>query len=203
MVCIVYKKVNEKIKTAKGKHSASLTVEASIIVPIVTMILFFIIYFSFYLHDRVKFESQMHKLSLAASNLVQYNISIDGKIEEKNQSVLYLFLNNKSIEKQVLKESFLNTFETGLFIGSINSISVESDIANITYHGSLSYNIPFLNFFGLISDGAIDIPFRLKAAVFPREETTRIIDIALKTGESIKGVSNAIDKVVEVLNSIR
>lgn len=203
IVCVVYKKLKKRIRIANAEHSASLTVEASIIVPIITMIIFMIIYFTFYLHDRVKFESQMHTISLDASNLIQYSIDEDGSLNDYNRSILYLFLDNKSKENKVLKERITETFESGLFIGTLDNISIEWDIANISYHGNLLYRIPFLNFFGLFSGDTIKIPFHIKAAIFPREETTRIIDTALRTGESIKGVSNAIDKVVEVLNSIR
>lgn len=190
-------------KVKQSEYSASLTVEASIIVPMITVIIFLILYFTFYLHDRVKFESRVHTLSLNASNLVQYSISQEGSIKDNDRSILYFFIDGKSKEKRYLKEQFMLSFDTGLFIGEIEDLSVESNLTNISYRGNISYNIPLLNFFGLFSADSFKIPFHIKAAIFPREETTRIIEVALKTGESIKGVSDAIDKVVEVLNGIR
>lgn len=189
-------------KERKLEYSASLTVEASIIVPIITVIIILILYFTFYLHDRVKFESGIHTLSLNASNLVQYSISQEGSIKDNDRSILYFFIDGKSNEKRYLKEQFMLSFDTGLFIGEIEDLSVESNLINISYRGIISYNIPILNFFGLLSS-SVKIPFYIKAPIFPREETTRIIEVALKTGENIKGVSDGIDKVVDVFNSIR
>lgn len=202
MIC---KNKNMKIQIVKPLKElpASLTVEASIIVPIVTVIVFLIIYFNFYLHDRVKFESQIHMLALEGSNLIQYDISNDGSVNDYDHSIFYFFLDAKTEEKRFLSERITKTFDNGLFIGKLLNLSVDTNVSNLTYQGVFSYEIPLLGFFKIISLDTFEIPFEIKATIFPREETTRILDVALKTGESIKGVSKAIDKVVEVLNAIR
>lgn len=198
--------MNEKRNKSESSFKelpASLTVEASIIVPMVSVIVFLIIYFNFYLHDRVKFESQMHNLALEGSNLIQYSITNDGSVNELNRSIFYFFLDSKTEEKKYLKTTITNTFNHGLFIGKLEELAVDTSLTNITYQGILSYKIPLLSVFRMFSLDTIEVPFKVKAPIFPREETTRILDVALRTGESIKGVGNAIDKVVEVLNVIR
>ena len=184
-------------------YRASFTVEAAIVVPIVTVVIFFILYMSFYLHDRAKIQATLHEIITDGTLLIQYGINPDGYVTNEEREILYHYFDDKESEIEVIEKLIQEAFEKKLFIANIDDVSITNNIGELIILGNLVYETPISGFMSSFSKQSISIPIKIKGTIFKREEITRVADVVLNTGENIKGVKAAIDKLAQLRNIIK
>lgn len=183
-------------------YSGSLTVEAAFIVPLVSFLIILIIYFNFYLHDRAKVEASLDSLVAEGGNLIKYGISSEGNILDLNRSILFFYIDDKSDEKSMIESAVNAEFSKGLFIGKVEEINVTTGMTTLQISANLVFDLPMDRVFRFFNINSFTVPIKVESSVFPREETTRILDVSIRTAEGIKGVKSAIDKIVDLLSKL-
>lgn len=191
----------------KEDLDGSITIEASILVPFVVLIVAALIFFSLYLHDAVKLNMILHRLTKEAVNYVAYEVNPEnGEIKYENtikQSILYFAGSSKAKKENILESYCKKELEEGFFITTIPQIETEISISKVTITVHASSNIPIGWISNLFSRGIKDRVISMKKSYFKREEITRVLSVVSETGESIKGVSEAAEKVKNIVNKIR
>lgn len=192
-----------KLKKENNKLNGSFTVEAAIIIPIVTIVIFFLIYLGLYLHDRSKVQAKLHEILSYGTNLIQYGIYPDGNILNEKRDFLYLYLNDKTVEKEVILNMLQDVNDHNLFMAKLEDIKIHVDISELIIQGELVYGPPISGLIPIFTKSRSSIPIKLSGTVFPREEKTRVLDVALTTGKNVKGVKTAIEKLAVIVNEIK
>ncbi len=192
----------------KGAHlDGSITVEASILVPIVLLVVAAMIFFCFYLHDSVRLNLTLHNLTEEAVNYIAYEVNPEnGEINYNNavnQSILYFAGIQKGTKKSILTNYCKKKLEDGFFITSVTSTKVEIGISNVEITVTAHFDIPIPWIASLFGWREVNRTISMKKSYFKREEIARVLTVVSETGEQIKGVSEAIEKVKDIVNKIR
>lgn len=117
------------------KQEASITVEAAFIIPIVIFVIMALIYFTFYLHDRVRLEKVMEH-TLGQGNLIVLNRSgLDGipfsyADINKSENWGYIGESYEKLESQIL-EHLKEEMKTGFFFLKEEKISCDINAFSI------------------------------------------------------------------------
>lgn len=186
------------------RHSASFTVEAAVIVPLITMILVLFVYWGFYLHDTVVIKAKLHGVVQHSINYLQYGITSDDLMEFPimEQSLFYLISDAEEKESVILKYAN-QTFKKGLFLGKADDIRVNIDGINLVIQAEVTYDLWKNGLFRIFSLESFQNSYQISETILPREEYARILGVSIRTGSKIKGVSDGMKKIADLLGTIR
>lgn len=115
----------EGIKT-NGKQNAYFTLEASLIMPLVLIVIIFIMYVGFYSYDKCLLRQDTYRLLIRGSQV-------------KNAS-------NEDVMNTIKKEDLERNYDKYVMcIWEDKHVSVEHDSINIVGEGMLKVSIPFID----------------------------------------------------------
>ncbi|MBE5960249.1 MAG: pilus assembly protein [Lachnospiraceae bacterium] len=195
------------IRDKKACMEGSITVEAGLLVPFVILVIVTMIFLSFYLHDAVHLDAMLHKLTDEAVNYVAYEVNPQsGLVQYENaihQSILYFAGISKETKERILESYCKEQLESGFFITTVLQIQADIDISMVKIKVKAHSQIPVRWISSLFPQNLKSRTVTMKKSYFKREEITRLLTVASETGEQIKGVSEAAEKVKDIVNKIR
>jgi hypothetical protein len=190
----------------KRSINGSLTVEATLIMPIIILAIFSILYLTFYLHDTYRIQGEMDKVIHKSGLMLKHESQIEtGNIfydNINNRGVLYPVLGDTEADELQIQRYLQKELSKGLYIMEINGIDVTVDPWNISV--------------SLTSEAKISIPLIKNMAqsylkkeyktTYPKhnpEETIRMAEVILDTGSKIKGMDELKENLEGILKYIK
>lgn len=186
----------------KKRVSASLTVEATFVFPVVFFLIFSIICLTFYLHDKCRLQyvvdKALHKASLSLKHEADL---VSGQVEyEKinDRGVFYLSLGNTEKEKGILEGYLQQELTEGFLFTKVRDIRVVVEKREIEILAEGEFNIPL----GLVMNFFHPKPIRIQVnrPIHNPAEFIRMGEVILDTGEKIKGVEVLKEKIKQFSN---
>lgn len=155
----------------KNELSASFTVEAAVVVPILIFCIAGIISLVFYLHDQVK--------SVADVDKCFFDMEMDAALY-KGQHTEYSEDVSDSLKKY--------------FGGTVEECIKERDGSNMKVHIAVNENTPEGGLFGLILPNISRIERTEERSISNREETARLIKAAKELVSDLTGIAGSNSK---------
>lgn len=190
------------MKKTDSWKSASVTIEAAFVMPIIILTIVSIIYLSFCLHDRCRIQGAvdkaLHKAGLSAKHDADI---VTGAIDYKDindRGVFYILFGDGQVEKQKI-EGYLNRqLSEGLFIFHVKAVNTKVGKFNIYVQVDAETKIEMLFLKKLIKQFT-RIQVRNSVTIHNPAETIRCSEVILETGSSIKGVEALKEKLEKIL----
>ncbi|MBH1941020.1 pilus assembly protein [Mobilitalea sibirica] len=190
----------------KKKWEGSLTIEAALIMPVIILVILFLIYLSFYLHDRCKLQGITNNTLFKAGQIIRHAGNIDSEEIDyehiNDRGVFYLLFGNSEEEETKIRYYLFQQFEKGLFITTIYNIKVDCSHNKIKIIVEADIKIPvpgIKDFFN--PDRALVI--QAEGAVHNPTQTIRMAEVILETGSKIKGFDAWKEKMNKILKIIK
>lgn len=204
------------------KLQGSLTIEASIIMPIVIFIIITMIYFIFYLHDQAYLKTVANNMSLKASKTILYkgrsiedgNIDYETAISKHKVSDIYWrFINSHNDTNTIVnygKKTIFSTQNNNVFGIKEKDIEISASVTGnilkkkVKINIKAPFHIPFL-FFNLYLNWGKPIIIKVssKAVIIEPTELIRNMDMITNTAENIKILEKPIKKYYEIIEKIK
>jgi HD superfamily phosphohydrolase len=177
---------------------ASITVEATFVMPIVILTVFALIYLSFYLHDTCRIQGLVDKtLHKAAISLKQEADLETGAIDYERigeRGVFTQLLGDRSDAEKELRKYLQQELSKGLFLSKITGIqaTVYKTKLEISVEADNVIRIPWVKkFFTSFTHTKITAEY----PIHDPAETIRICEVILDTASQVKGVDELKDKI--------
>ncbi len=189
------------------KKRAFFTVEAAFVLPLVFYTVLFLLNYCFYSHDRTKLQAIGEAAALKAASTISYQIDIDWPvlIEEDylSKGILYTFgIGREKDEMRVL--SYLKeTLTKGYMVSEISELQIRTTLSKVQITGKLIANFPSAKLFRILKEDSFTVPFCFEESIFTREEKTRLLEVSIQLGKTIKGVDKAIQKLKDLVEKTK
>jgi hypothetical protein len=186
--------------------SASITVEAAFVLPIVILLILALFYLAFYLHDVCRIQGivdgTLHKAGLM--------IKQDGKLESTqidyehyiDQGVFSELMDDHTELERELKDYLNRSFTEGLLLSRIEEVQTEVGRMklSVTIRVSTTITIPWIKeLMAMHSYTVISTDY----PVHDPAETIRACEVILETAEQIKGVKYLKNKLEAFLQGVK
>lgn len=191
---------NRMQKVGKHEYEATITVEASFVMPIVLYIIIAMIYFAFYLQDRNKLEvvvdNTLHTVSIGMKHPGEL---VNSKIHYSDigdRGVFYIWKDNSKEKEEAIKKLVALQLKKGFYLMKAREIQIAVEGSNIKI--------------SIIAQGEVTIPFFTQIfkpyskIIIHREckihhpaESIRGMEVILDTASKIKGVAALKEKLEE------
>ncbi len=181
-----------------GSVKASITIEASYILPIVIFAIFSIIYLAFYLHDYCILQNAMdmtvHKASLYANQVSDMEENEIYYEAINSRGVFYQIAGDMSPVKQQILVKLKKELEKGMFLYESISIQVEVNhySIKISLQAKRKINLPI---FGRIFKAMESTAIVTKNSIHRPAETIRGMEVIMSTAAELKGVDELKEKL--------
>ena len=183
----------------KSKINASYTLEATLLFPTILFILISFIYFSFYLHDRVRLESFVNRILLESKDYTLYSKELGtGKINYNrflNKQLLQLDYDGFELENEIEVYAY-NTISKEFFIGQTKDLDILIKKDAIIMNVTLDIHIPIQAIRILLGKGSIEINYENRVKLIDKSNQVRKIQITM-------GIARKIDEVDKWLLELR
>lgn len=180
---------------------AGYTVEAAFILPLVFLLVFLIIEISFYCYDRTKLQAVLNDVTRRAAQYIAYDIRLETGIASGSPQSLFAAVipAGESTTKEI--ESYCQErLKDCLIISDIDQIKAQASITQVKITVSMNTKLLFALWIPGIMEEGIHTSLIQSQNLFPREEKARIIEVVLSLGKKVKGVSEGIDQIKELLH---
>lgn len=158
------------------------TIEAVFILPLLFFILLLLIYFNFYLHDRVCTIAQVHSMSLLYEE--KQEVGIIERLLGKQEEI------NLKKEKQ-LKEKLNDV----LWMSNYKEVVLEQGRLKQKIIVKLLLNLPEEGITEITPNIAYEFQINTKKTTIKRAEQARILSIGIESIDKIKGISTVLEKI--------
>jgi hypothetical protein len=189
-------------KRKKEYVTASITVEAAFILPLVIFTVLALIYLAFYLHDTCKIQNQVdYTLHQAGLSLKHETDILTGQIkyeEINNRGIYDFFTGNTASEETLLQTELEDQLSKGLLLMKITEITVAVEKFSLSINVKAVCQVALPIWKKLFSSMA-DIMIRGDYPIHDPAETIRRCEVILNTAEQIKGVDQIKEKIEKFL----
>ena len=189
-------------KKDKGLLPASITLEAVFVMPIVILMVFALLYLSFFLHDRCRVQGIVDQALHMASISFKHEADLDtGRVDYDtigDRGVYYQLQGDRSVLEEKLLTYLGRELSSGLWLSKVNKLQVivQRQEMRIIVGTETSVSIPFIKeLFAAVSYTEIEE----NSSVHDPSETIRYCEVILDTGSQIKGVSKLKDTIEKAL----
>lgn len=170
------------------KTKASLTVEATFIMPVVLFIIVFIIYLSFYLHDYCKINGLVDVTLHKASMNLKHDADIaTGRVNfnEIDRSLIDRIFADSDSKEEEIEDYIRMLLSRGLLATDITEVKATKGALSLTIRVEGRFKNPFKGLQWLIPSNNLLV--EAKAANHYPADSVRISDVVLDIGSKIKG----------------
>lgn len=178
----------------------SYTVEASLIMPIILIIIITLMYMAFYLHDISKINGVIDKTLIKSSFIIRHEATFltgETNYEIINKRGVLFHLSNLENETETLSSYVKNSLSTGLIISKIQDIDVNADHNEVYIKVKVKMKIPFAQAKKYITGSGKEICIKKKAIVHNPTEFIRLFDGLARTATKIDGLDEVLGKQKE------
>ncbi len=188
----------------KAMTTASITVEAAFIMPIIILTIFALIYLAFYLHDKSRIQGvidlTLHKASMTLKHEADLS---NGQVKYesiRDRGVLFLLLGDLQDEEEQLEDYVKKELSNGLFYAQIKTVDAKINKFKLTISVGMDMdiNLPGINNLFQSLSGSI---IKEEQAIHNPAESIRLMEVVLETGSDIKGVDQLKEKLNKFLTS--
>ncbi|WP_167958970.1 TadE/TadG family type IV pilus assembly protein [Anaerosporobacter faecicola] len=188
----------------KEGDSGSITVEMSMVFPIVLYVIFSIVYGGLYLHDRVVIQNITDEMSIQANNAVRYPVDDTGEqicYENINARGIFFSLQcDYSREQEVIRKKIMNRVAEKLYITQVGDIMVNLAQTNIQIEVACSVQIPIAPIRILLGEDKMTYVYKQRREVFNPAEYVRKYRVFLEVGEGTELGDKALKALRDILN---
>lgn len=181
----------------KKKVSASFTIEAVFIMPIVIFIIVTIIYITIYLHDYNRMYCVTDRILHKAILNIKHESDIEtGKLnyeEIKKQGVFYQIFGISDEKEEDIENYLMEKLTEGLIATKIDEVDVKGSKLKMTIKVKGKFQIPIKGLSYIFSSKK-NLLVEVSANNHNPADTIRISEVVLDTGSKIKGVNELIEK---------
>lgn len=200
---LFYKSVNVK-RVVSDKYTASITVEAAFVLPIIILTVFALIYLAFYLHDKSRIQGvidlSLHKAGITVKHEAELSDGQVGYESISGRGVFFSLFGNLEAEEEQFEEYLLQELGRGLFLTRIKSINAEINKTKLTIsvETKTEVNLPGMEYlFQPFTDRIITEEY----SIHNPAETLRQTEVILETGSKIKGIEELKEKLQKFLGA--
>ncbi|HHU73820.1 MAG TPA: pilus assembly protein [Clostridiales bacterium] len=197
-------KSNYANRSLNKKIKGSITVEAAFIMPLIILVIFSIVYLSFYLHDYCKLQGTvdlvLHKAIFSAKHKGKLDTGEVDYENINNRGIFYPILGDKGEMEEQIREYMNLELAKGLFLYQINHINVEVGTLSIqiSLEGKTRVSLP-----GLLHIKAAQPILEKQFYIHNPGESIRISEVLLTTAERIKGLESIKKGLEKIINKNR
>jgi hypothetical protein len=159
------------VKKNKRDFNAYITLEATMIFPLILLVVLIFLFASFYLHDKTVLASEMHAF------IDKYASSFD--IDECDADMA----------------DFEGMLSGKMIMSDITGIEVSRNIFKISISATVSLQLPSI-FEYMLNFGLFSSNISMSMIRMDRAEAARVLSVAAETACGIKGLGDLIQKVV-------
>lgn len=180
--------------------------EAAFLFPCVFFVIIGLLYLSFYLHDKVRIQSDIDETIIKATRLIKNEADMTtGMIdyEKYNNRGIFYFLNNNLEEiQQTIKNYLKQQLKSGLFIATVQKIKVTCNQNQIDIEVSAKMNIPFLAVREYFTGSGLVVQINTSSELQNPVEFIRIFDVYSEVANRIGIINNTLRKIQSIVNQI-
>lgn len=179
-----------------------MTVEMSLVFPIVIYVVASIVYAGLYMHDRLTIQSVINQQALSSSIAAKYPVNKDGHIlyENINDRGIFFQINSDYSKEETIETSMAkNHLEDQLYITKISSVHIAISYTKITIDTSCNVNIPFTVVRKLLGKDKMNYKESIDIDVFRPAEFVRIFTVFSEVIEGTKIGDEVLSKLHKVL----
>jgi hypothetical protein len=173
-----------------NRIGGSITVEASFVLPLVILITFALIYFSFFLHDMCRIrgvvDETLHKAGLACKHESSLETGEVRYEAVNHRGVFYIITGDTEQEEKAMNYHILSQLSGGLLLSRI--LAVDSEVGKLSLSASVRVRTKVkLPVFGKLFDKYSITKITGSYPIHNPAETLRACETVLHTGSEIKG----------------
>lgn len=171
------KKLHKVKIRCEHPNRGSITVEMSMIFPIVMYVIFSIIYAGMYLHDYVTIHQAIDEIVLECNTAAKYPMESDGEHINysciNDRGVFFIIDSDYSIEDNIYSQRLMELLKNRLFITIIEQPKVDIAYTKITASTKCIVKIPFKSVRVLLGEDRLNYSQTSEAEVFHPAEFVR------------------------------
>jgi hypothetical protein len=184
-------------------HMGSITVEMSMIFPIVMYVIFSIIYAGMYLRDYVVIHQVIDEIVLESNTAAKYPMESNGEHIDyshiNDRGVFFVIDSDYSIENNTYSEHLLDSLKNSLLITKIEQPNVNITNTKITASIICTVKIPFKSVRILLGENRLNYSQKSETEVFHPTEFVRKFTALSKLVEGTKIGDEGIKKLRDII----
>ncbi|MDD5935924.1 MAG: TadE/TadG family type IV pilus assembly protein [Clostridiales bacterium] len=182
------------------------TIEAALVFPIIFLIILFLLNYAFYHYDKSKLQSEVADIVRKASVYMNYEVGMEDnqvdRIAVIKKSALSIFFEERQRKEMALKQYIVNRLRRGYYVMTVDDIDVSSTFSKVRVTGNLKIKFYGYRWINRFFKNRFTLVFDQSAKTFPREETARLLDVAISMGSQIKGVEDTVNELAKLIGYI-
>lgn len=186
------------MKLEKG----SLTVEAALIMPLLLFVLFSVIYFAFFLHDKCRIQGMLDKMIHRAGLSLNHEGDLEtGKIyydSVNERDIFYSLWGNYNEEKAQIKQYMQKNLSEGLIFTKVRDLQVDRNAISLTVSVEAEVDISLKSVDKLLNSYKY-MWIKETYPIHNPAETIRMVEVILDLGCNAKALGrlkNCIDAIM-------
>lgn len=183
--------------------NASYTIEAALLLPTILFVLISLIYFSFYLHDRVRLESNVNRILLESRDFILYDKELDtGMVDYNryiNKKLLQLDYKGLGLEEEIYEYAY-KALSKEFFIGQTKDLDISINKASIIMNVTLDIHLPIQAIRMLLGKGSLEIMYESRIKLIDRSNQVRKLQVTLGVARRMKEVDDWLSKLADLLD---
>lgn len=188
-----------------NKHliRGSITVEISMIFPIVMYVIFSIIYAAMYLHDYLAIKQTINEIALECNTAAKYPMESDGEhisYSHLNDRGVFFFIDNDySNENEIYSRRLTDALENQLFITKIAQPNVDITCTKISVSVECNVKIPIAAVSLLLGENRMNYKEISKDEVFYPTDFVRKFTVLSSLAEGTEIGEESIKKLRDII----
>lgn len=197
------KKLHKIREGREGLHMGSITVEMSMVFPIVMYVIFSIIYAGMYLRDYVVIHQAIDEIVLECNTAAKYPMESDGEhisySHINDRGVFFIIDSDYSNENNIYSQHLLDSLKNSLLITEIEQPNLNITNSKITASISCIVKIPFKSVRILLGEKRLNYNQKSEAEVFHPTEFVRKFTVLSNLVEGTKIGDEGIKKLRDII----
>lgn len=184
-------------------RKGSITVEMSMVFPIVMYVIFSIIYAGMYLHDYVVIHQAIDEIALECNTAAKYPMESNGEhinySHINDRGVFFIIDSDYSNEDNIYRQRLWDLLKNRLFITTIEQPKVNITYTKITVSARCIVKIPFLSVRMLLGEDRLHYSQTSETEVFQPAEFVRKFTVLSNLAEGTQIGDESIKKLRDLI----
>ena len=197
------KKLHKVRDGREGLHMGSITVEMSMVFPIVMYVIFSIIYAGMYLRDYVVIHQAIDEIVLECNTAAKYPMESDGEhisySHINDRGVFFIIDSDYSNENNIYSQHLLDSLKNSLLITEIEQPNLNITNSKITASISCIVKIPFKSVRILLGEKRLNYNQKSEVEFFYPAEFVRKFTVLSNLAEGTKIGDEGIKKLRDII----